>query len=38
MLFYKMTLNPICVLSFLYAVISPLCFSAIAFAMESPMP
>ena len=35
---YSTTLNPICVLSFLYAVISPLWFSTIAFAIESPTP
>lgn len=35
---YNMTLKPICVASFLYAVISPLCFSTIAFSIERPTP
>ena len=35
---YSTTLNPMCVLSFLYAVISPLWFSTIALAIERPTP
>ena len=35
---YKTTLNPICESPFLYALISPLCFSTMAFAIERPMP
>ena len=36
--YFSMTLKPIVFSSFWYAKILPLCFSTIAFAIESPMP